>query len=144
RRALVADDGQTIVSARRTGIVHDIRLGVLDRAIRPLAPAKERPVNVLVDINDRVSDGTPMFGVPANTSPRRQSRVRRSVRVQRGRVDEPTAAIIAVIDRLRQQALDAVRRGDEVEWRELASVIEDVTLELPRTTHALGLTFEGP
>jgi hypothetical protein len=30
-----------------------------------------------------------------------------------------------------------------VEWREFATVIEDVTLEHPRTTHALGLTFEG-
>jgi hypothetical protein len=69
RRALVADDGQAIVSARRTGVVHDIRFGMLYRAVRPLSPTKGRPVNVLVDINNQVFDETPMLGVPAHVQP---------------------------------------------------------------------------
>jgi len=133
----------TQIETRRSGVLHDIRRGNLLRALRGLELGAERHAEVVVELERTVDRGTTLIVIPGPVGGLRRWRVRRAFRIRRGSEQIASVGLERALDRLAQQILGAVRRGDETEWRMLDELLRDVLLELPLAVSKLGLTFDG-
>jgi hypothetical protein len=130
------------VTSRRGGVVHDIRLGVLQRALHGLRLTDERPADVVVELERGIHRDSPLVVLPEAIGRLRRWRIRRAFRIRRGSSELGATALSEALARLRQQALAAITREDEVEWRDLEKLLYELLLELPRASKQAGVTFD--
>jgi hypothetical protein len=130
------------VTSGRGGVVHDIRLGVLQRALHGLHLNEERSADVVAELERGIHRASPLVMLPEAISGRRRWRVRRAFRIRRGASELGATALSEALARLRQQALAAIAREDEVEWRDLEELLYELLLELPRASQQAGVTFD--
>jgi hypothetical protein len=130
------------VTAGSTGVVVDIRLGALWRAARVLGLEGDQRIEVLTEIGRTVRPDTRTVALPRTAGRLTRRRIRRAIRVAH-KAEAPEQQLTQALERLKQQGIDAARRGDDAEWRDLGDLLVEQLLELPRRTAELGLAFDG-
>jgi hypothetical protein len=136
-------EGPGRVLAGRDGVLADVRLGPLWRAVRRLGLEADARVHLPVDVDKAVAPDTLLAVAPIELGWRRRHELRRALPVTR--TGEPASVALArALEQLQRQALDAVARRDENEWRELSRLLEEQLAELVRQAGRLGVAFEGP
>ena len=140
RRAALAPPGAIVLHGRSTGEVTDVRLGRLARFVVS-NPGTE--ISLAVGLGSGVNPQTALMYLTGTGLTRRARRLPSAVRVRASGDDPPDAALNEALERLHQQAMDAARNGQELEWRAISESYELVLLALPRAAAQWGVPFAG-
>jgi hypothetical protein len=135
-------DKNTNVLAGHGGVLRDVRLGPLWRAVRRLNADPAARLELPVDVDRTVSAGTTLAVSPVELGRARRWDLRRGFRVAY-RGEPASIALRRALEQVQRQAIDAVARNDANEWRELSRLLNEQLVELVTQSARLGLPFEG-
>ncbi len=138
-RSLLPPPGLTPVYGDREGEVRDVWIGPLARLV-----VKRRGLRLAlgVALDQPVDANTALLYVQGDAD-RVPRRLVRSIRVRHRRDEAAQIALSGALARLHQQAMNAAKAGDELEWRAISESYEQILLALPQAAADWGVPFEG-
>ena len=137
KRRLTPPEASQVLRTQHAGRIRDIRIRKLTKLADGLA--NTGTITLLgEDVLERQVDrDTPLVAVPASATAVLGS-VRRTFRIAR-RSPPADQVLIATLEGLHTQAMQAVRVGDLTQWRSISQGYRDVLLAFPRARAESGL-----
>jgi hypothetical protein len=134
---LIAPDGAEVIAAPHAGRLADIRVRKLAKLAETLGDGATVTLLGEALLDRQVARDTSLAALPPGNA-KLTGKVRRAFRISRR--DPPAEQVlIATLEGLHRQAMQAVQAGDLTQWRSISQGYRDVLLAFPRARAESGL-----